>query len=90
MVKIWGKLIKNNKIVNQEVATCDEGSSYQENLKRCITEICYRMDIPKPFWLNANLEEYNRRNKTSFTSYNFVEDIDFDKFIIEDIDLEEK
>lgn len=90
MIKIWGKLIKNNKIIKQEVVTSDEAGSYQENLKRCITEICYKMDIQKPYWLNSNLEEYNRRSKTSFTRHNFIEDIDFDKFIIEDIDLEEK
>lgn len=88
MLKLWGKIIKGNRIIRDEVVTAVTGGTYQEELKVCMTEICYKLDISKPYWLPANLEEYNRRGKTAFTRYNFMEEINFDKFIIEEIDLE--
>lgn len=88
MLKVWGKIIKDTKIVIDDVATADTGESYQENLKICITELCNKLDIEKPYWLPTNLEEYNKRSKTSFNQDNFIEDINFDKFII--IELQPK
>lgn len=85
MLKIWGKLMKNNKIIKDEVAISDIEAGYQENLKVCITELCNKLDISKPYWLPTNLEEYNKRNKTIFNEYNFIEEIDFDKFVIEEL-----
>jgi len=83
MVKIWGKLIKNNKIIKQAVASSDIHDTYQENLTECIVELCYGFDIGKPYWLTKNADEYNKRYKTTFNADNFIESIEFDKFIIE-------
>ncbi|MCT8977813.1 hypothetical protein N4T77_14525 [Clostridium sp. CX1] len=87
MLKIWGRIVKNDKIIKDEVVTSNLEGSYQDNLKACITEMCYKLDISKPYWLPINLEEYNNRSKTSFTEHNFIEEIDFDKFIIEELDV---
>ena len=89
MLKIWGKVMKNNKIIKDEVVISDIEAGYQENLKVCITELCNKLDISKPYWLPTNLEEYNKRNKTIFNQYNFIEEIDFDKFVIEELDEKE-
>ncbi|WP_125153536.1 hypothetical protein [Clostridium rectalis] len=86
MLKIWGKLIKDNKIIKDMVSNSHEGENYQENLKRCIIEICEQFDISKPYWLPTNLDEFNRRAKTSFNKDNFVEEIEFDKFEIEELE----
>lgn len=85
MLKIWGKLISDNRIIKDEVSMCEAYDSYQENLKACITELCYRFDISTPYWLNPNVNEYNKRHKTSFDENNFIEEIYFDKFIIEEL-----
>lgn len=90
MLKIWGKIIKDNKIIIDDVAVCDIEGSYQENLKVCITELCNKFDIAKPYWLPANLEEYNRRSKASFNQDNFIEEINFDRFTIVELDPEEE
>lgn len=89
MLKIWAKVMKNNKIIKDEVVTSDIEGGYQENLKACITELCNRLDISKPYWLPANLEEYNKRSKTTFDQNNFIEEIDFDRFVIEELDTKE-
>nr|WP_272507438.1 hypothetical protein [Clostridium aestuarii] len=78
-------MIKKNKIIREEIVTSTIEGSYQEKLKECITEICYRMDISKPYWLPKNMNEYNRRTKTSFNKDNFIEELDFDKFQIEEL-----
>ena len=85
MIKIWGKVMKNNKIIKDAVVTSDLDASYQENLKACIIELCEKFDISKPYWLPTNLEEYNKRHKTTFNLHNFMDEIDFDRFIITEI-----
>lgn len=90
MLKIWGKIIKNNNIIKDEVVESNIEGNYQDNLKVCITELSYKLDISKPYWLPGNLDEYNKRGKTTFTEHNFIEEIDFDKFVIEELNLKEK
>ncbi|SKA72926.1 hypothetical protein SAMN05428976_101109 [Clostridium sp. USBA 49] len=87
MIKIWGKIIKNNKIIKDEVVISNIDGTYQDNLKLCINELCNKFDISKPYWLPINMDEYNKRRKTTFNQHNFIEEIDFDKFVIEEIDL---
>lgn len=88
MIKIWGKLIKDNKIIKDEVAVFNVEGSYQENLKICITELCDKFDVSKPYWLPHNMDEFNKRGKTIFNEDNFVEELDFDKFEIEELDID--
>lgn len=91
MLKIWGRIVKNNRTIKDYVVTSSiEGSSYQDNLKACILELCNLMDLSKPYWLPSNLEEYNKRGKTIFNQDNFIEEIEFDRFIIEELDLDKK
>jgi hypothetical protein len=84
-LKIWGKLLKKNKIVKDKVVSIEEGENYQEALKKCILDICREFDIERPYWLPTNVDEYNKRRKTSFTSENFIDSFDYDKFVIEEI-----
>lgn len=85
MIKIWGKVISDNRIIKDEVSECETYESYQENLKACITDLCYKFDIETPYWLKSNVNEYNKRRKTAFDENNFMENISFDKFIIEEL-----
>jgi hypothetical protein len=90
MLKIWGKLINDNRIIKDEVSMCDTEDTYQESLKACITDLCYKFDIATPYWLKSNVNEYNKRRKTSFDENNFIEEIYFDKFMIEEFEAKEK
>jgi hypothetical protein len=89
IMKIWAKIIKDNKIIRDEVVISDIEGSYQENLKICITELCNKLDISKPYWLPINMEEYNKRGKTTFNEHNFIDQLNFDKLIIEELDTPE-
>ena len=91
-MRLWGKIIKNNKIIKDNtVPLIVKDDDYQQALKASIAELCDGFDISKPYWLNKNLNEYNRMGKTTFNENNFIDDIDFDKFIIEELrDKKEK
>lgn len=84
-IRIWGKIIKETKIVKDEVVESNIDGSYQDNLKACITELCDKLDIPRPYWLPPNVKEYNIRRKTSFNYNHFIDEINFDKFVIEEL-----
>jgi hypothetical protein len=90
ILKIWGKLINDNRIIKDEVSISEDEDSYQENLKVCISELCYKFDISTPYWLISNINEYNKRHKTNFDENNFIEEIQFDKFTIEELMPTEK
>lgn len=83
MIRLWGKIIKNNRIVSHSEYTCNDNIEYQAQLKKCIKELCYKLDLQKPYWLPKNLDEYNKFKKTSFIQDNFIEKIKFDRFEIE-------
>lgn len=86
-IRIWGKVVRRGKIIKDEVVVSNMDGTYQDNLKACITELCNKLDIPRPYWLPPNVNEYNRRRKTSFNENHFIDEIDFDKFIIEELDV---
>ncbi|MEY8000433.1 hypothetical protein AB8U03_09550 [Clostridium sp. Mt-5] len=86
MIRIWGKIIKNNKIVKDKVVEFTGSGNYQQDLKNSIIELCNKFDIEKPYWLPGNLDEYNKRSKTIFTQDNFMDEFPFDKFVIEELD----
>ncbi len=88
MIRLWGKIITNSKIVTDTEYTCNDEIEYQDQLKKCIKEICYKLDLQKPYWLPRNMKEYNKFKKTSFIQDNFIEVIKFDRFEIQV--LEEK
>lgn len=87
MIRLWGKIITNNKIIDQLESKYEyDDIEYQEQLKYCIESICRELDLQKPYWLPFNLKEYNKYKKTSFNQDNFIEEIDFDKLEIEVLD----
>jgi hypothetical protein len=90
MIRIWGKIIKNNKIVKDGTVQFGSEGSYQQNLKKCIVELCRQFDIEKPYWLPVNMDEYNKRSKTIFNRDNFIDEFPFDKFVIEEVDDEKQ
>jgi hypothetical protein len=90
MLKIWGKIISDNRIIKDEVVVSEINGSYQDNLKACISELCYKFDIATPYWLKSNINEYNKRHKTSFDENNFIEEMYFDTFMIEELKPNEK
>ncbi len=85
-MRLWGKVMRNNKIIKDLTVPLKVDDDYQAALKEAMIELCHSFDIEKPYWLNKNLNEYNRSGKTSFNENNFIEEINFDKLVIEELD----
>lgn len=79
MFRLWAKEFKNNKMLRDMVA--ENNSSSQTRTQKvfaAIDEVCNTFDLSKPIWLEHNIDEFRRIDKTRFTSDNFIDSIDFD------------
>lgn len=79
MFRMWGKLWKNNRMI-QDTIICmpDYSMSRTAMVFQALDNICYEFDLSKPIWLDANISEFKRLDKTRFSQDNFIEHIDFD------------
>ena len=84
MVKIWAKIYKGDKIVKQTVLEYDKQMDYAEFFDY-VTEICYALDAPTPVVIKTHIFNYAKYNYVKFIKNDFVEAIDFDKLVLENI-----
>ncbi len=79
MFRLWAKEFRSNRMLRDMVV---ENASPELNRTKKIfaamDEICYEFDLSKPIWLEHNIAEFKRIDKTRFTSDNFIESIRFD------------
>ena len=79
MFRMWGKLWKDNHLVRDTVINFSDYSlSRTQMVFQSLEEICYQFDLSQPIWLDANIREFQRHDKTRFSRDNFVEEIPFD------------
>jgi hypothetical protein len=86
MVRIWAKILKNNKIIKQCVYENDNPIDYSEFLTY-VRSICERLDCPTPVLIKTHLFNYAKYNNVKFTKDDFVEVVDFDKLVLENATL---
>ncbi len=82
MSRVWGILRKKQRIW-QDVTVEANGATDEEAMQEALSEICYKLDIPRPLWLNKHSDEVERFGRTAFTQEHFMEPIAFDKFEVE-------
>ena len=87
MFRMWGKLIKNNKVIRDvTVVNGDYSLSRTQMVFQTLDEICCDLDLGKPIWLDANVTEFKRRSRTRFGQDHFIEQIPFDYLEIQVIE----
>lgn len=82
MIRIWAKVIKNDKIVKQTVYEREGITDYSEFFNYTM-EICEKLDVPTPVIIKTHLFNYAKYNYVRFKPIDFVESVDFDKLIFE-------
>ena len=82
MVRIWAKVIKNDKIISQYMFERFENIDYSQFFDY-LTEICANLDIATPVLIKTHLFNYAKYNNVRFTQSDFVEQISFDKLVLE-------
>lgn len=79
MIKIWGKVITNEKIVKSKIVKVDtEKTTFFDML----ASLCHLLNIPTPVLLEKHVYDFNLFKICTFTKDDFIEEIAFDKFVV--------
>ena len=82
MFKIWAKTYVGDKITGDYMYI--NGDRYDEReFMNYLIEICHEMDQPTPVLLKHHTRSFHSFNIVTFKSSDFVESVDFDKFVLE-------
>ena len=82
MIRIWAKVIKNGKIIKQCMFEKLESMDYSLFFDY-LREICETLDIATPVLIKTHLFNYAKYNNVRFTQSDFVEQVPFDKLVLE-------
>lgn len=87
MFRIWAKLIKDGKIINQLTYERDEKFTYSRFFNY-LSDICEGLDIATPILLKTHIFNYAKFNTVRFLARDFAEPPeDFDRLVLENITL---
>ena len=79
MFRIWGKLLKDNHLLKDMVyENSDTEWNRTKKVFAGLHEFCMAFDLQEPIWLDKNIAEFKRIDKTRFYQDNFIESIAFD------------
>ena len=82
MIRIWGRTMSGDKITRSfSYESIDNFDA--EKFFMHIQRLCHSLDIPTPVILKTHINNYVDFNTATFLPRDFIESIDFDKFIIE-------
>ncbi len=91
MFRIWGKIIKDTRFVDDQVLSIDNMDlSKAQKIQEAIDEFSKYFDLERPHWFDKNTKELAMFSKTSFHADQFIESIEFDYFEIEIIEDDNK
>lgn len=75
----------------QDLTICDDSTDKNRTRKvfDALDEVCYAFNLSRPIWLDVNISEFQRSDKTRFRKDNFMDEIDFDFLEIHVIEEDE-
>ncbi len=87
MFRLWAKVFKNSKVLNDIVISdMAEDKNRTRKVFDAVDEVCYEFDLSRPVWLDKNINEFKRRDKTRFDQDNFIDSLEFDYLEIQVIE----
>ena len=87
-MKVWAKVMKGDKIL-RDVIYEDALSLNKDNYQKLLQELAYKLDISSPVSLPNHLKHFEKFNRLKYLPRDFIEEVDFDTFVIERV-LDEK
>jgi len=78
MFRLWGKVIHENHLINDYVAENDEEDTRTHKVFKCIDQICDKLELQRPVWLDNNVRDFQKFSFVRFTQDNFIDSIEFD------------
>ncbi len=87
MFRMWARLFKSGRVLKSTVVEKPEtGKSRTAKVFEAVEEICLEFDLAKPIWLEKNIKEFKKNDKTTFNQDSFIETVPFDYMRIEVIE----
>mgnify|MGYP003312781178 FL=1 len=80
MINVWGKIFADEKIVKHFTVSVQPSECTFFDM---IKSLCEGLDIPTPVLLNKHITDFNKFSMTLFKPADFIESVNFDKFIVE-------
>ncbi|HIU80259.1 MAG TPA: hypothetical protein IAC67_05020 [Candidatus Coproplasma excrementipullorum] len=84
MFRMWGKIIKDGKIIKQVTYERVDKFTYS-SFFNYLADICEELDIATPVLLKTHIFNYAKFNTVKFIPRDFAESVDFDRLVIENI-----
>ena len=73
MFRIWGKIFKDNHLLQDMVyENNDPDLNRTRKVYAGLHEFCMAFDLQKPIWLEKNITEFKRSDKTRFYRANRI------------------
>lgn len=80
MIKIWGKVVTNEKIVKNKVVKVDTSNTTFFDM---LANLSHQLNIPTPVLLDKHVYDFNVFGICTFKQDDYIEEISFDKFVVE-------
>ena len=87
MFKIWAKVMREGKIVRQYVYENDREKLTWSHFFEYLTDISRETDVPTPVLLKSHIMTFAKFNHVRFYPRDFMEEVDFDYLLLENIIL---
>ena len=84
MFRIWAKVLKEGHIQKQYVYESSKKFAYSEFFSY-LTDICGELDVPTPVLIKTHILNYAKFNHVVFRPDDFIEEVPFDKLLLENI-----
>lgn len=79
MFRLWAKIWENNHLIKDTTISIENMEMTRTaKVFKGIEQICDEFDLSKPIWLDSNIDEFKRHDRTRFSRDNFIDSIDFD------------
>ena len=86
MFRLWGKILKDNRLIKDTVICDDSNDTRTHKIFHALDQICHEFDLSKPIWLDNTIADFKKHDKARFYQDNFVDGIDFDYLEIQIIE----
>jgi len=78
MFRLWGKLVKDSRIVKSMTVERPEEDTRTHKIFAAVEQLCREWDLMNPIWLDSNISDFKKRAATRFYGESFIEQTDFD------------
>ena len=78
MFRLWAKEFKDNRMLRDTVVCDGTEDTRTHKVFHALDQVCHEFDLSQPVWLDSNIREFQRHDRTRFSQDSFIEHIDFD------------